>query len=122
VGSDDKAAQGEIVSREAEFKLAKQSNRRLKRLLDVVTSVLFLLTFPIHLFIVKKPAKFFRNCFEVIAGRKTWVGYIVGEGHLPKLRLAVIGANGMLPMGNHHLPEERGALRPDTYCPMAYIC
>jgi hypothetical protein len=106
VGSDDKAARGEIVSMETEFRLMQQTNRRMKRLLDVVTTLLFLITFPIHILIVKRPASFFLNCFRIIAGRKTWVGYIIGESHLPKIRPAVIGPNGMVPKGFHHFPEE----------------
>jgi GT2 family glycosyltransferase len=94
VGSHSKDTSGEAVSKENGLKLANPYYLRLKRLLDVSVAIIGLLFFPVHIFLVKKPLSFFANCFTVIAGQKTWVGYLVEEAHLPKLRKAVLGSNG----------------------------
>ncbi|MCC6307731.1 MAG: glycosyltransferase [Chitinophagaceae bacterium] len=94
VGSDSKDSSGESVSNENGFNLSSPYNQRLKRLIDIVVSIAGLLTFPLHLFIVKKPISFFSNCFSVLAASKTWVGYATDEKHLPRLRQGILGCNG----------------------------
>ena len=42
---------------------------------------------------------FFKNCFDVLLGRKTWVGYIVSSSALPHLRKGVLGSNGLINNG-----------------------
>ena len=66
----------------------------MKRLIDVATAVVFLLTFPLQLFLVDKPLYFLRNCIYVIAGTKTWVGYSKQSTSLPRLRNSVLAPNG----------------------------
>lgn len=94
VGSDTSTESGEILSDETAFNLEKASNRRLKRLIDIAASLLLLLSFPLHFFFVKKPIRFFANCFTALAGIKTWVGYINGKPSLPALRKSVLAPNG----------------------------
>jgi GT2 family glycosyltransferase len=94
VGSDTSTESGEILSAETTFNLAKASNKRMKRLIDVATSLLFLLTFPVHFFFVKAPLHFLSNCLAVIAATKTWVGYINYKPSLPFLRKSVLAPNG----------------------------
>jgi GT2 family glycosyltransferase len=106
VGSDSKDTSGEAVSKENGFKLLDPYNLRLKRLLDMIIALIGLLFFPIHLFIVKKPFKFFDNCFSVLFGKKTWVGYSSEEKNLPKLRKAVLGSNGIPAGEKQQLPAE----------------
>jgi hypothetical protein len=105
VGSDDKTTRGEILSAEAEFKLAKPSARRMKRLIDVVVAVFGLVLFPINLVLVKKPFHFFANAFAVLAGSKTWVGYLRNSKQLPRLRTSILGPNGSKHK-EQHLSEE----------------
>lgn len=94
VGSDTSTESGEILSEETGFNLARAANKRIKRLIDVTTSVLFLLSFPVHFFFVKTPFQFFANCVAVLAARKTWVGYLSDHRTLPFLRKSVLGPNG----------------------------
>ncbi len=71
----------------------KISNRRNKRLLDIFLGLLFLATYPISLFIVKKPFGFLNNILKVIIGRKSWVGYYFIEDQiyqLPRIRKGVL--------------------------------
>jgi len=94
VGSDSREQQGEAVSSENGFNLSDPYNRRLKRLTDVTLSVFYIVTFPLHFLGVKKPFSFFGNCFSVLFGQKTWIGYTREEKKLPPLRKAVIACNG----------------------------
>jgi GT2 family glycosyltransferase len=94
VGSDTSTESGEILSTEVDFAIARSSNKRIKRLVDVVTSLLFLLTFPLQFFVVKNPVQFFVNCFAVLTGNKTWVGYTEAQLSLPCLRKSILAPNG----------------------------
>ena len=55
--------------------ITKISNRRNKRLLDLVVSSSLLLFYPLILFIVRNPVGLLRNIFSVFFGCKSWVGY-----------------------------------------------
>jgi hypothetical protein len=106
VGSHSKDTSGEAVSKENGLKLADPYYLRLKRLLDVFVATIGLLFFPVHMFLVKKPIRFFANCFAVIWGQKTWIGYIAKETQLPGLRKAVLGSNGIPANTVQQLPAE----------------
>lgn len=94
VGSDTSTESGEILSEETGFNLAIASNKRVKRLIDIAASLLLLLTFPVHFFFVKNPLQFFANCFAVVAGNKTWIGYLAAPSSLPPLRKSILAHNG----------------------------
>ncbi len=106
VGSDSKESSGEAVSKENGIKLADPYNRRVKRLQDVLVSLLALISFPVHLIAVKKPFHFFANCFAVLFAKKTWVGYATQQRNLPTLRKAVIACNGIPNTIKQELPEQ----------------
>lgn len=106
VGSNSKDSSGEVVSKENGFKLSDPYNRRLKRLLDVSISIFSIITFPVHLIFVRKPLSFFKNCFQVLFARKTWIGYAVPEKSLPSLYNAVISCNGIPADKKQALPKE----------------
>ncbi len=97
VGSDSKDSSGEAVSRENGFKLADPYYRRLKRGTDVLVSVAGLITFPVLVFLVKRPAGFLLNIFHVLLAGKTWIGYAGTAVGLPALRRGILGCNGMPP-------------------------
>lgn len=94
VGSDTSTESGEILAADTDFAIARPSNRRMKRLIDVLSSLLFLLFFPVHFFLVKNAGQFFVNCFAVLFGKKTWVGYTSRQSSLPRLRKSVLAPNG----------------------------
>ncbi|MDZ7776891.1 MAG: hypothetical protein U5L09_15420 [Bacteroidales bacterium] len=74
--------------------ISKPTNKRNKRLLDAVLSLLLLLSVPVTAFIVHAPGRFLRNIFLVLAGKKTWVGYDrVTKNkahHLPRIARGVL--------------------------------
>ncbi|RYF86948.1 MAG: glycosyltransferase [Chitinophagaceae bacterium] len=94
VGSDTSTESGEILAAGQDFAIDKPSNRRIKRLIDVGTAGLFLLTFPVHFFLVKNPARFFSNCVKILFGLRTWIGYTEQLTSLPVLRKSVLAPNG----------------------------
>lgn len=106
VGSDSKSTSGEAISLEAPLNLHQPANRRIKRLMDVAISAALLVTFPVHLLLVKKPFGFIANCFSVLIGQKTWIGYLLQEKHLPRLRKGVLAPNGHERRLGNSIPEE----------------
>lgn len=71
--------------------ISKPKNKRNKRLADILMSLSFLVLSPFLFLIQKKKSGFFRNIFQVLIGKKSWVGY-GNEIHenLPKIRSSVI--------------------------------
>ena len=55
--------------------ITKMSNRRNKRLLDIIVSFVLLVLYPIDLFFVKNPLQLLVNLFSVLFSRKSLVGY-----------------------------------------------
>lgn len=92
------------------FRIATAANRRNKRFLDIAFSGMMLVTFPLHAFFVKKYSIFLRNSWEVLRGRKTWIGYLPGDNPhqtgLPPLRPGVISPLKQL-SDNEITPENR---------------
>ena len=102
--------------------IGKESNRRLKRLFDVISSLLLLSSFPLWFLFVKGHFNSVGNTLWVLLGFRTWVGYLTADqekhadpekhedqaledGHaaeepdLPRLR------QGILNPGSHHPTE-----------------
>ncbi len=106
IGSDSKDSSGEAVTKEKSYKLSDPYNRRLKRLVDISIAFLALITFPVHIFLIKKPIDFFSNCFKVLLAKRTWIGYAIEEKNLPRLRKAIIACNGVSLSTRQPLPVE----------------
>jgi GT2 family glycosyltransferase len=95
IGSDSRNSSGEAVSKEKRYKLSNPYNLRIKRLIDVSTTLLFLASFPFHFLFVRRPLSFIRNCFLVLFQKRTWIGYTMDETSLPFLQKAIISCNGL---------------------------
>lgn len=106
VGSDSKDMSGETLTKENGYKLADPNNQRLKRVVDVFTSLLFIFTLPLHFFFVKRPLSFLMNCFTVLSGANTWIGYSVPERILPVIRKGIMACNGTHLSSQQQFPEE----------------
>lgn len=95
VGSHSKNISGEAITQEQSFNLSKPNTLRLKRLTDICIAILLIISFPIHMFFVKKPLGLLYNCFAVLLGNKTWIGYAATGSGLPVLRNGVVASNGV---------------------------
>jgi len=106
VGSDSKDSSGEAVSSENGYNLSDPYNRRLKRLIDVITALSGIILFPVHVFFIKKPFSFLANCITVLIAKKTWIGYAIPEKNLPELNVPVIACNGIPASVKQQFPAE----------------
>ena len=106
IGSNSIHTQGDIYSVQVN-QIAKPHQKRNKRLLDVFSALLFLVLSPVLIWLQKNPAGFIKNCFGVLLGTKTWVGYgsAKSEQKLPLLKKGVL--NSGLPHRNVRLTEEQ---------------
>ncbi|HXC03383.1 MAG TPA: glycosyltransferase [Bacteroidia bacterium] len=93
--------------------ITKSVNRRKKRMLDLILSLAFLLSFPITLLFQKNPAGFLFNIFRVFSGKKSWVGYSLGRDkaseNLPLIRNGILNPASMFKNRNPD-PETLGRL------------
>lgn len=85
------------------------SNKRLKRLLDLLIAFSFIFIFPFAILRIKEPIGFIRNIFQVIIAKKTWVGYrILNEDeNLPKIKSAVLYPSDLLQIMDLEIAEIR---------------
>jgi len=71
--------------------VSKPHNKRNKRVLDFLSSLLLISLLPIVILFQKKPGHFIYNLFMVLFGAKTWVGYEPGaDPRLPRIKKAVL--------------------------------
>ena len=118
MGSDSKNDSGNYVAATKMYNIAKPINRRNKRLVDVILAAIFIIGFPVFIFLQKKPAGFYKNVFEVLAGRKTWVGYATETNDLPPIKKSVIISTS-LPIKLNELPHE-SLLKSDEWYATGY--
>jgi O-antigen biosynthesis protein len=101
VGSNSSQNAGDLYTMDQRYNLSRFHQRRNKRMVDIFLGVLGILCSPVLVFLVYKPVKFLVNCFRVIWGSRSWVGYAGVErvdNQLPEIR------RGLLPP--YHILEE----------------
>lgn len=95
VGSNSSHTSGDLYTIDRRFNLAHFAHLRNKRILDILSSLFFLLLFPFIAIKVRRPARFFGNIFRVLTGKNTWVGYarpdLTGK-HFPQIRKGITPA------------------------------
>lgn len=104
IGSDHRNEVGRTFSDSApDYNLSKKISRRGKRILDVLISLFFLVTFPIHLFLKRHFAGFIKNSVNVLSGKNTWIGYAEKDPKLPGIKQGIITTTG-LPANMNRVP------------------
>ena len=68
----------------------KKVNRRNKRLMDILISLLLLVTCPLLIFTQRNGLEFIKNIFKVLSGKISWVGYAGRVLMLPKIKNGVL--------------------------------
>ena len=114
MGSDSKDVSGKYVTANTKYTIDNAVNRRNKNLLDVVISIIFLLSFPLHILLQKKPLQFFINVLTVLLRKKTWVGYATGLDKLPLIKNGILTST-TLPATVNDLPIESLYLSDEWY-------
>ena len=92
IGSNSIDTSGDLLMLETNG-IHRPANRRNKRLFDVVSALLLLLTLPVSILPVSNKGGFISNLFAVLVGRKSWVGYArtaKSSGRLPGMQSGVI--------------------------------
>ncbi len=100
VGSNSSHAAGDLYTAGRRFALSQFAQQRNKRVFDLVTALIILISAPILAFIVHDGPGLIRNVFSVLAGQKTWVGYDVklpGAAGLPRIKPAILPPYNQLP-------------------------
>lgn len=92
VGSSSKNTTGELYTLDTRYAIALPENRRNKRVLDIGLAVFLLCSFPVQWLWVRNRLGLIKNAWQVLIGRKTWVGYRIPAANpqLPELRKGVI--------------------------------
>jgi hypothetical protein len=75
IGSKSKNSRGEIYTFDFNFNIKKPYYLRFKRLQDIVISLLFFFISPILLLFQNNKVQCMKNIFEVLLGKKYWVGF-----------------------------------------------
>lgn len=55
--------------------IASPTNQRNKRIFDILSAMLLICLTPILIWFQKKPSCYLRDCFRVLVGKQSWVGY-----------------------------------------------
>ncbi len=99
VGSNSSSTSGDLYTVDKSYALSSFAQQRNKRLIDIATALVLLLTAPLACFRVKKPAAFLGNCVRVLVGIHSWVGYSaeVDIKHLPQIRQGILPPFNILP-------------------------
>ena len=79
----------------------KPNNKRNKRMIDFVSSILFLILSPILFLVQKNKLGFIKNSIYVLFNAKSWVGYgNENQEHLPKIKTSIFSPLDGIPDSN----------------------
>lgn len=114
VGSDSRDDAGDTRAMDHDLRLARASNLRGKRAVDVLVALAVWLSLPLQFLFNRHPLGLLRHAAMVLFGYRTWIGYS-GDGHtLPRLRKGVLGTNGQ-PAGKHEGGVAEGLVQLDLH-------
>ncbi len=95
VGSDTLAAGAKTITAFIEYRIAQPYQKRMKRMVDILLSLFFLLSFSVHLIFHKKGARFIQNAWSVLLNKRTWIGYASASTSLPAIKPSVVSHLGI---------------------------
>jgi GT2 family glycosyltransferase len=93
IGSNSSNTAGDLYTIDKNYNLGDFAQLRNKRVIDILSSLLFIVLFPVTFFLVRRPGGFFSNCINVLSGKKTWVGYAGNRNnnrHLPRIKQGIL--------------------------------
>ncbi len=94
IGSTSKNSAGELYTIDIRFQIADRRNRRNKRLLDILIAIGLIILSPILIWGSKEKLGFLKNCWKVLVGRLSWVGYAdsaaINIENLPEIKGGVL--------------------------------
>ncbi len=111
VGSHTLAPGADIVTGHVDYHITHPYQKRMKRVVDILASILLIPTIPFH----PRPTHFAGNIYHVIKGSKTWVGYTTVSPTLPPIKKAVISPIKTSPGFAENLLEKADRLYAKNY-------
>jgi len=75
IGSNSKNSSGDLYLAERTYALLRPQNLRIKRVFDFTLAVLMFPLIPFNVFLIKDFRSFMTNWWNVLCGRKSWVGF-----------------------------------------------
>jgi len=98
-GSNSSNSSGDLYTVDRSYRIADFAQIRNKRMVDIATSLVMILLFPMTFYVVKRPGRLIANCMKVFLGNRTWVGYSneLNTNKLPKIRNGIIHPYFILP-------------------------
>ncbi len=93
IGSSSKNAAGELYTIDIQFRITQSMNRRNKRFIDISLALAYLALLPICILFIYQKGHFISNIFQVLFGKKSWVGYAQATEqmeNLPKIKTGVL--------------------------------
>lgn len=103
IGSNSRDTPGELYTIDIKFAISQPLQRRNKRLLDFFFAAFLLATFPLQAMVIRRPGGLLRNAWDILIGRRSWVGYAPATDPataLPPLRPGVLSPLDELHIGN----------------------
>lgn len=83
VGSHQLSPSAEIFTGQVYYRISEPHQQRMKRVVDILVSMVLLLSVPVYWFLFRKSRVFLNHIFQVLSGSKTWVGYSAFTEKLP---------------------------------------
>ena len=78
--------------------IARENNKQNKRAFDLVLSVSLFILSPLLIGLVNHKSGYFRSIFEVLSGKKSWVGYsTANQNHLPSIKNGILSPASIFP-------------------------
>lgn len=107
IGSNSINTRGELYVVDLNA-INRANNKRKKRMLDMITSLILFLFLPITFWLPKNKGGFIANLFSVFFGKKTWVSYSNPNNNLPKLKQGILNpADGIKGINSNALTKEK---------------
>lgn len=107
IGSNSINTRGDLYTIDIKT-ISTNSNKRKKRLFDTVSSISGIALWIFLVFFVNKPLAFLKNCFKVLSGRYSWIGYCDVKDDvmlkLPKIKKGIFDTSTN--MSRYGLSEE----------------
>ena len=93
IGSNSINTRGDLYTIDIKT-INTNSNKRKKRLFDLLSSSLGIILWIFLVFFINKPFSFLKNCFKVLSGKYSWIGYCELEdsdanNRLPKIKKGI---------------------------------
>jgi len=91
IGSNSKNTAGDLYNISTSYAISQSANRRNKRVVDLLVCLFTALFGWLILIISKNKLGFIKNWWQVLFGKKTWVGYFANNhNHLPNIKTSIL--------------------------------